>query len=101
MPNRFEQVLEAPTDAMTLSLARDGETLSGSVSCPAAATYGRLPKDFKGAAMPLKEAFRSAIRLANEYKVPLVVVDPDGLWQPEWGELYREDAASIEAPGTV
>ena len=37
------------------------------------------------------EAFRSAIRLANEIKSPIVVLDPDGLWKPEWGDLYRDD----------
>ena len=31
-----------------------------------------------------------AIRLANEMRVPLVVLDPDGLWQAEWGTLVRE-----------
>jgi hypothetical protein len=36
------------------------------------------------------EAFRSAIRLANEIKAPIVVVDPDRVWNEEWGELYRE-----------
>jgi hypothetical protein len=37
------------------------------------------------------EAFRSAIRLANELKAPIVVMDPDGLWQSEWGALYRAE----------
>ena len=35
------------------------------------------------------EAFRSAIRLANEIKSPIVVLDPQGLWNAEWGDLYR------------
>jgi hypothetical protein len=39
--------------------------------------------------MPLKDAFRGAIRTGNEMKVPVVVVDPDSLWQAEWGDLYR------------
>jgi hypothetical protein len=39
--------------------------------------------------MPAKDAFRAAIRLANEIKAAIVVVDPDALWQPEWGDLYR------------
>ena len=44
--NRFEQVDEPADDAMTLTLSRDGEKMSGTVSCPAAATGGRLPKGF-------------------------------------------------------
>lgn len=89
--NRFEQVDEPPDDAMTLSLRREGDKMFGIVTCPASATGGHLPKDFNSDAMPLKDAIRSAIRFANEIEVPLVVFDPDGLWQAEWGKLYRED----------
>jgi len=39
--------------------------------------------------MPIKDAFRGAIQLANEIKAPVVVMDPDSLWQAEWGDLYR------------
>ena len=38
-----------------------------------------------------KEAFRTAIRLANEIRAPIVVEDKAGIWQDEWGVLYRED----------
>lgn len=90
MPNnRFEQVDEAPDDAMTLALKRDGEKMFGVVSCPASATGGRLPRDFATDELPLKDAIRSAVGLANDFKLALVVMDPDGLWQAEWGELYR------------
>ncbi|WP_026605388.1 hypothetical protein [Methylobacterium sp. 285MFTsu5.1] len=89
--NRFEQVDEAPDDAMTLILSRAGDRLFGKFVCPASVTGGRLPKDFRGAEMPLKESFRAAIKFANDFKVPMVVIDPDGLWQPEWGMLERED----------
>lgn len=96
--NRFEQVDEAPDDAMTLTLRRAGEKNYGVVSCPRAATGGRLPKDYTSDEMPLKEAIRGAVTLANDFKVPLVVADPDGLWQSDWGELYRcED----EPPATL
>ncbi|GJE61218.1 hypothetical protein [Methylobacterium trifolii] len=88
--NRFEQVDEAPDDAMTLTLRRDGEKMYGVVTCPASATGGRLPKNFTSDEMPLKDAIRSAIRLANEMTVALVVADPDGLWQADWGTLYRD-----------
>ncbi|MCJ2033854.1 hypothetical protein [Methylobacterium sp. J-068] len=88
--NRFEQVDEPPGDATTLALARRGEEAFGVVNCPASATQGRLPKDFSSGALPAKDAFRAAIRFANDFKVPLVVLDPDGLWQAEWGDLYRD-----------
>ena len=98
MANRFEQVDEPPQDALTLILRREGDTLSGQTLCPATATGGRLPKDFRSAEMPLKEAFRAAIKFANDVKVPMVVLDPDGLWQAEWGTLYREEDGAEEAP---
>lgn len=91
--NRFEQVDEPADDAMTLTLRREGEKMTGIVSCPTSATGGRLPMDFTSDEMPLKDAIRSAVRLANEMKVPLVVMDPDGLWQAEWGALYRDEDA--------
>ena len=83
---------------MALTLARDGDKQSGTVTCPASATGGSLPKGFRSAEMPLKEAFRAAIKFANDFKVPMVVIDPDGLWQAEWGTLYREDDTEAEAP---
>ncbi|MCJ2081722.1 hypothetical protein [Methylobacterium sp. J-090] len=95
--NRFEQVDHPPDDAMTLTLARDGAASSGFVTCPASATGGRLPKDFSSGALPPKDAFRAAIRFANEVKVPLVVLDHDGLWQPEWGDLYRDGGQEPDA----
>ncbi len=91
MSSHFEQVDEPPADAMALILARDGDKQSGMVLCPGTATGGRLPKGFRGAELPLKDAFRAAIKFANDFKVPMVVLDPDGLWQAEWGTLYREE----------
>src|SRR5689334_13271641 len=88
--NRFEQVDAPQPDAITLSLtSRDGQTL-GTVTCPAAVSDGRLQQDVVSSEMGDVEAFRSAIRLANEIKAPIVVMDPQGLWKPEWGELYQE-----------
>ena len=89
--NRFEQVDAPPDDAITLALKRDGEKMYGVVLCPATAAPGHQPRDYASDEMPLKDAFRSAVRLANDLKAPLVVVDPDGLWQAEWGTLYREE----------
>ena len=88
--NRFEQVDEIEPDAITLSLWREGEETFGNVSCPAAIAGGRLAADEVSEKAPIKEAFRQAVRLANEIKAPIVVVDPDALWMPEWGDLVRE-----------
>ena len=87
--NRFEQVDEPQEDAVTLSLWKEGEDAHGSVNIPAAVSNGRLASDSASGSLAVKDAFRSAIRIANEIKAAVVVVDPDGLWQAEWGDLYR------------
>lgn len=87
--NRFEQVDEIQSDAITLTLAKaDGEAV-GTVTCPAALTGGRFPADLTAGPGPAKDAFRHAIKLGNEFKAAVVVVDPDAVWESEWGELYR------------
>lgn len=96
MPSRFELVDELPPDAMALMLKQSSESSTGQLFCPAVITANRLPKDFRSAEMPLKEAFRAAVKFANDFKVPMVVLDPDGLWQAEWGTLYREEDSEDE-----
>lgn len=87
--NRFEQVDDIQPDAITLTLAKGEEEATGTVTCPAALTGGRFPADLTAGPGPAKDAFRHAIKLANEFRAAIVVIDPDGVWQTEWGELYR------------
>ena len=87
--NRFEQVDEVQSDAITLSLWKGDGQDYGNVVCPAAIAGGRLAADMTSDQLPAKDAFRSAVRLANEIKAPIVVMDPDIVWQGEWGDLYR------------
>ena len=46
----------------------------------------RIPQP--GSLTPTK-AFAMAEELADQLGLPLVVVDPNGIWNPVWGELYR------------
>ncbi|MGY4290270.1 hypothetical protein ACVWXO_009536 [Bradyrhizobium sp. LM2.7] len=87
--NRFEQVNEVQPDAITLVLKRDSDGASGSMVLPAAASGGRLTTDQVSAPLPAQDAFRGAVRLANDVKLAIVVCDPDGVWKSEWGDLYR------------
>jgi len=48
-----------------------------------------LSTDRVSAQLPAQDAYRGAIRLANDMKVAIVVCDPDAVWKPEWGDLYR------------
>ena len=89
--NRFEQVDQVQPDAVTLSLAKEGEKEVGIVIFPASASDGRLTADRISEKLPPVDSYRSAIRLANEMKVAIVVMDPQGIWKPEWGDLYREE----------
>jgi hypothetical protein len=89
--NRFEQVDETQADAITLALTKRDGVPYGRVTCPAEVTGGKLKEDVVSDEMGAVDAFRSAIKLANEIKAAVVVVDPDGAWQPEWGVLERAD----------
>jgi hypothetical protein len=89
--NRFEQVDEIQPDAITLSLSREEGKEGGKIIFPASASDGRMAMDQISAHLPPVDAFRGAVRLANQMKVAIVVVDPGGLWQAEWGELYRAE----------
>ena len=87
--NRFEQVDEIQDDAITISLRKGPSESVGTVIVPAGASGGRLQEDQVSQDLSGVDAFRSAVRLANSAKLAIVVMDPDGLWQAEWGELYR------------
>lgn len=87
--NRFEQVDEIQPDAVTLVLRRESDAETGSIAFPATASGGRLSTDRVSAQLPAQDAYRGAIRLANDMKVAIVVCDPDAVWKPEWGDLYR------------
>ena len=87
--NRFEQVDEIQPDAVTLVLKRESDGETGSIIFPVSASGGRLSADQISDQLPAQDAFRGAIRLANEMKVAIVVCDPDAVWKPDWGDLYR------------
>lgn len=86
--NEFEKVDSVQPDALTLVLAAPEGQLHGVIHCPAAATGGRLPKDFTSNPLPEREAIQSAIKLANDLKLPLVILDPEDLWPESWGLLF-------------
>jgi hypothetical protein len=86
--NRFEQVSDVQPDAITLSLSRSASGEVGAVILPAVASGGRLSEDKISGELPAIDSFRSAIKLANEMKLAIVVMDPEGVWKKEWGELY-------------
>ena len=88
MPNRFELVDEVQPDAITVALAQRPNGQWARVHCPASALPS-LPKDWTTEDMAPKDALSGAVKFANKAKLAIVVMDPDGVWKKEWGELYR------------
>ena len=95
-PNRFEQVDELVGDAITVVLEQRSDGQWAKVFCPRSA-HASLREDRMSDAMAPKEALSGAVKLANQLKLAIVVLDPEGLWKGEWGELYRsrEDADEL------
>jgi hypothetical protein len=91
MPNRFEQVDTPQPDALNLILALAAGQPMGRVVIPGSALPGTAPGDIDSGLLPPVDAFRAAVKLANEMKLAVVVIDTAALWQSEWGVLYRED----------
>jgi hypothetical protein len=86
--NRFERVSEVQPDAITLALSRSSSGELGSVIFPASASGGRFSEDKISGELPAVDSFRSAVKLANDMKVAIVVIDPENVWKEDWGELY-------------
>src|SRR3974390_968843 len=99
MANRFEQVDEVVGDAVTIVLAQRPDGQWAKVVCPKSA-HESFAADRVTEPMAPKDALSGAVRLANQKKLAIVVLDPDGIWKPEWGELYRvEDDGEEESEG--
>ncbi|HWG04063.1 MAG TPA: hypothetical protein VG271_03525 [Beijerinckiaceae bacterium] len=103
MPNRFEQVDELQPDAICLVLEQRSDGQWAKVHCPATALPG-LPQDMVSEDLPPSDALVNAVKLANEVKLAIVVIDRDVIWKPVWGELYRwedeePEGASEPEPG--
>lgn len=90
MTNRFEQVDDVAHDAITLVLAQRADGEWATVTCPKSA-HASLTADRLSEPMAPRDAVSDAVRLANALKLSIVVLDPDGVWKPDWGTLYRED----------
>jgi hypothetical protein len=88
MANRFEQVDEVVGDAITIVLEQRFDGQWAKVFCPRSA-HDSLREDKISESLAPKDALAGAVKLANELKLAIVVVDPDAVWKSEWGELYR------------
>jgi hypothetical protein len=96
MANRFEQVDEVANDAISVILEQRADGQWARIYCPASAGEGVKQNRMSASAAP-KDALSSAVKFANEMKLPIVVIDPDNVWKKEWGELYRWSGDEDEA----
>jgi hypothetical protein len=87
--NRFEQVDELQPDAVNLTLAQRNDGQIGIIHCPKSAAPDQLPADLTSQEIPARDAVIGAIQLANNKKLPIVVIDRDNIWKAEWGDLWR------------
>ena len=93
--HRYEQVDLPSNKAVTLTLGTNGGRDRGDVTGPVKLTLRQqlvacTPQP--GSLTPTK-AFAMAEKLADHTGLPLVVVDPNGIWNPVWGELYRSSGS--------
>jgi hypothetical protein len=95
MANRFEQVDEVQPDAIAVVLEQRVDGQWAKVFCPKTAVPG-APADRVSESVPPKDALSGAVKLANQLKLAIVVVDPDSVWKKEWGDLYRWDGEADE-----
>jgi hypothetical protein len=91
MANRFEPVDEVVGDSVTSVLSQRADGRWATVVCRKSA-HESLNADRVTEPMAPKLAFSGAVRLANQLEIAIVVQDPDGVWKPEWGELYRDES---------
>jgi hypothetical protein len=97
MDNRFEQVDELQPDAITLTLVQRSDGQWASVHCPASALPpGAVTENLNSGDLAPSVALSAAVKLANDLKLAIVVIDRDGIWKKEWGALYRWDDENPE-----
>jgi len=95
--HRYEQVDHPSNKAVTLTLGTNGGRDRGEVIGPTKIILGQqtlVCTPQPGSLTPTK-AFAMAEKLADHTGLPLVVVDPNGIWNPVWGELYRSTGPRV------
>jgi hypothetical protein len=89
--HRYEQVDQPPNNAVTLTFRKNGGRDRGEVTGPTKIISGQhvVLRTPQPESLTPTKAFAMAEELADQLGRPLVVIDPDGIWNPVWGELYR------------
>jgi hypothetical protein len=89
----FVSRAEPKNNEVTIRIHQDADSILGEVSCPGgfagSGTAAELDHD---GALGVHQAMASAIALAGKNGGTVGVIDAEGLWRPEWGDLVKEGA---------
>ena len=84
---------EPKSGEVTIRIHQDAGAILGEVTCPGglvgSGTAAELDHD---GALGVHQALASAIALAGKNGDTIGVIDEEGHWRPEWGELVEENA---------
>lgn len=84
---------EPKTGEVTIRIHQDAGAILGEVTCPGglggSGTAAELDHD---GALGVHQALASAIALAGKNDDKIGVIDEEGHWRPEWGDLIKENA---------
>ena len=97
--HRYEQVDHPSNKAVTLPFGTNGGRDRGGVTGPTKIIFGQqmVAHTLQPVSLTPTKAFAVAEELADYLGLPLVVVDPNGIWNPVWGELYRSTGPALAA----
>ena len=84
--NKFRTVTEPDSRSVTVRLWQSEEGPQGEFHGPTLSGGGQISMAISPPG-PAAGALGSAIQHANTVRADIVVMDPDGVWQLEWGEL--------------
>lgn len=86
--NKFKK-LDAPnSDMVSVTIWKDGNQMVAEAIGPTRTGGEEISTDvWIGPPMPVPDVLNRAIDLSEKHNRKIGVVDPQNLWQAEWGEL--------------
>jgi hypothetical protein len=93
MPVTFISRTTPKSSEVTIRIRQDAGDVLGEVSAPGGlAGSGTAAEADNDDALGVHQALASAIELAADHGDTVGVIDEEGLWREEWGDLLGEEA---------
>jgi hypothetical protein len=84
----FRKVEEPHPHSVTVSIWEMDGKVVGEPTGPTLVVGGRIIRNgWLGDPVEVPHALIEAIKRAKKYDCPIVIMDPESLWRPEWGRL--------------